>query len=674
MASDAFISDADDLMNKLNSMTNDASKDIEFDDPPSEVDNKAALDISWASEAETTDEGSAMEEMDEDFSDEEEGESASTVKVDDDQKSVEEAPEKEIMDAGDLEQLLMETMTQKPKAHVGKITKVSDTSDIPVVPFKKPFVPTPAPKTVVGQLQQPLMARPSSAIKGYKKQFRRIKRNTGGKGKRKVRKYVNEDDVSDSMHNSSKYGKFKLDDSNPTAVSGDKFDENIGGYISDGETGQPTLFVNTFKDLDDEEAMKLWQRKISKAERLRREERNMANKLKTLGIQYHKEELKQDSPLNSEGRENRGSADAATRRNKNSPHQKTAHDGKSNTLLGWYEKYHMARFFKKNTLAFATGYILPMFILTVILFHYYGSPLGKDSHGMSETNKDETDPAKDFQLNFFHPLPMGSIGATQQPTVIVVDLRGYNDFLLNSIDRVDTKKQETQMPEGKFTVWIDGNETASERVSLPLLNQEKDEIYRWRAAVPQIMEEKKHLVQVVYEVNGIKFSNATTFTVVPDPPHARVSITSPAKGQVIALHKDESLRVEWTTDDFKIPRDGYLQIRLNDGGPQVQDYEADFVAQLKELSPGKHKFSVSLLSRSNRDKILHEDEVVFNIVEKESSAPTSVGELEVLKALSTTELEAILADEDLQLNSLRREMIEKILDFRWKESLETTGL
>ena len=91
MASDAFISDADDLMNKMNSMTSDASKDIELDDPPSEVDNRSALDISWASEAETTGEDSDMEEVNEDFSDGEEGESASTVKADDDRKSVEEA-------------------------------------------------------------------------------------------------------------------------------------------------------------------------------------------------------------------------------------------------------------------------------------------------------------------------------------------------------------------------------------------------------------------------------------------------------------------------------------------------------------------------------------------------------------------------------------------------------
>ena len=46
-----------------------------------------------------------MEEVNEDFSDEEEGESASTVKADDDRKSVEEAPEKEI-DASDLEQII----------------------------------------------------------------------------------------------------------------------------------------------------------------------------------------------------------------------------------------------------------------------------------------------------------------------------------------------------------------------------------------------------------------------------------------------------------------------------------------------------------------------------------------------------------------------------------------
>ena len=315
-----------------------------------------------------------------------------------------------------------------------------------------------------------------------------------------------------------------------------------------------------------------------------------------------------------------------------------------------------------------------MFILTVILFRYYGSPIGNESHDILENSKDETDPVKGVQLNFFHPLPMGSIGVTQQPTTIVVDLSFYNDFLSNSIGNVDTEEKEAQnagrqiLPCGLMAM-----RPCAERVSLPLLNEEKQEVYRWRAAVSQIMEQKKHLVQVVYEVNG-KFSNATTFTVVPDPPRARVSIMSPAKGQVIALHKDESLRVEWTTDNFEVPRDGSLQIRLNDGDPQVQDTEADFAAQLKELSPGKHKFSVSLLSRFNRDKILDEDEVVFTIVGKESSTPDPVGELEVLKALSTTELESILTDEDLQLNSLRREMIEKILDFRWKEGVENTGL
>ena len=100
--------------------------------------------------------------------------------------------------------------------------------------------------------------------------------------------------------------------------------------------------------------------KISKAERLRREERNIANKLKNLGIQYHKDDLKQDSPLNAEDnstdRENRGSRNTTPRKNKKSPHQKTAHQGKGSTLLGWYEKYHLARFFKRNPLALATGY------------------------------------------------------------------------------------------------------------------------------------------------------------------------------------------------------------------------------------------------------------------------------------------------------------------------------
>ena len=83
--------------------------------------------------------------------------------------STNEQPEKEMISAEDLEKLLIETMNSKPKANVGKISKVENVADIPVVPFKKRFVPTRAPKTVIGQYQEPLMARPSSDIKGYKK-------------------------------------------------------------------------------------------------------------------------------------------------------------------------------------------------------------------------------------------------------------------------------------------------------------------------------------------------------------------------------------------------------------------------------------------------------------------------------------------------------------------------
>ena len=42
--------------------------------------------------------------------------------------------------------------------------------------------------------------------------------------------------------------------------------------------------------------------------------------------------------------------------------------------------------------------------------------------------------------------------------------------------------------------------------------------------------------------------------------------------------------------------------------------------------------------------------------------------------MPTSDLEYLLEDEDHQLNSLRREIIEKILDARWKEDVQARGL
>ena len=683
MASDAFISEADDLMEKLNNMTDDAAKDFEEDDNNDENDNNSALNVSWA-DAATSDEDEEEEEEGEEEDDNNGGNildqlmnnNNNDTETNDNNNnnnnnnninndSTNEQPEKEMISAEDLEKLLIETMNSKPKANVGKISKVENVADIPVVPFKKRFVPTRAPKTVIGQYQEPLMARPSSDIKGYKKKYRRIQRNTAGKGKKKGgRRYVNEDNNNNRGGSPTRFGKFKVDSADPTAVSGDKFDENVGGYVSDGETGEPTLFVNTFKDMDDDEAMRLWQRKISKSERLRREERNMANNLKKLGIQYHKSDLKHDSPINADGNKSPGRGGKNFNK-KRSPLYKNNNKANNTTgataANGWYGN---------NT--FVTRmlrYFLPIFIFTMIVFRYNnGSPIKTQVDNIID---DEKEMINNVQLNFFHPLPIGTIGMTQQPTIIAVDLLGYNNFLSKFID---DDNDNAKIPKGKFTVWINGNETATEMVALPMLDEKRQEVYRWRAAVSQILPEKKHLVRVVYEINGVTFSNATTFTVVPDPPNAKVSIITPAKGQVLAVHGSETTTVQWRTDDFIVPRDGYFQIILNDNEPKVVDYEATMAAELDQLTPGKHKVVIALLSRFNENKILHQDEVVFTIVEKKSATSTPLGELELLKGMSTNDLEFLLEDKESQLNSLRREIIEKILDERWKAEVRGGSL
>ena len=97
-------------------------------------------------------------------------------------------------------------------------------------------------------------------------------------------------------------------------------------------------------------------------------------------------------------------------------------------------------------------------------------------------------------------------------------------------------------------------------------------------------------------------------------------------------------------------------------------------AELDQLTPGKHKVVIALLSRFNENKILHQDEVVFTIVEKKSATSTPLGELELLKGMSTNDLEFLLEDKESQLNSLRREIIEKILDERWKAEVRGGSL
>ena len=63
----------------------------------------------------------------------------------------------------------------------------------------------------------------------------------------------------------------------------------------------------------------------------------------------------------------------------------------------------------------------------MIVFRYNnGSPIKTQVDNIID---DEKEMINNVQLNFFHPLPIGTIGLTQQPTIIAVDLLGYNNFL-----------------------------------------------------------------------------------------------------------------------------------------------------------------------------------------------------------------------------------------------------
>ena len=66
--------------------------------------------------------------------------------------------------------------------------------------------------------------------------------------------------------------------------------------------------------------------------------------------------------------------------------------------------------------------------------------------------------------------------------------------------------------------------------------------------------------------------------------------------------------------------------------------------------------------------------VLKSLNKAKNGAMLTVGELELLKAMSTSDLEYLLDDEEHQLNSLRREIVEKILDARWKEDVQARGL
>ena len=142
----------------------------------------------------------------------------------------------------------------------------------------------------------------------------------------------------------------------------------------------------------------------------------MANNLKRLGIQYHKSDLKHESPLSAGGNESpghkRGKNFRKTIQNNNSLGTNNARSI-TESSLGWYGNY--------TPVTLMLQYFLPIFVFTVIIFNYYGSPIVANKHNRN-TNDDSIDEIiNNVQLNFFHPVPVGTIGLTQQPTAIVVD-------------------------------------------------------------------------------------------------------------------------------------------------------------------------------------------------------------------------------------------------------------
>ena len=72
-----------------------------------------------------------------------------------------------------------------------------------------------------------------------------------------------------------------------------------------------------------------------------------------------------------------------------------------------------------------------------------------------------------------------------------------------------------------------------------------------------------------------------------NPPNAKVSIITPAKGQVLAVHGSETTTVQWRTDDFIVPRDGYLN-NINDNEPKVVITRQQWL-QVGSIDPGKLK-------------------------------------------------------------------------------------
>ena len=94
------------------------------------------------------------------------------------------------------------------------VTRVKD-NDIPVVPLRNICTYSSA-KNSHWTIAATSMARHPRPSRGSFVELSEIREEKV----KKVRKYVNEDDISDKTH-TQEHGKFKLDASNPTAVSGD---------------------------------------------------------------------------------------------------------------------------------------------------------------------------------------------------------------------------------------------------------------------------------------------------------------------------------------------------------------------------------------------------------------------------------------------------------------------
>ena len=429
--------------------------------------------------------------------------------------------------------------------------------------------------------KQPLVARPCSGKIGY-----RLKRRTIKKGKTK------------SAENFA-VGKVELDTVDPSSVNGDLCNHVIP---------ENPLSSTTSSGYDGY----VWNGKMTKAKRLRREERNFKMSLQKSSLTVQKIDTR-----------------AASCDDDTIPATAVQTAPMASSVAVAAKAYHGGKP-KPN---WSSCFSLVCMLFSAIMTRQWLSP----THEQNQMT-----PTIDSTLTFMSPGRKYQL--TQDEPVLLVKVNVVDNIL-------------QCQPDSERTISLFVDEHLFETRGIARSSSSATGIFQWQIPLNHSWSLGAHVLKVEYACDNTVLTNSSDVEILASVPSAPfVRITFPAQRQHVSSN---SLEVTWRSSSTSIPQDGYWLMKLDNNDEQKFAQNLSQI-MLEKLSQGNHKFCVRLQLHGHRVEDSPEDCVEFEVI----SHPDHVGgELDLLKSMDSASLQNKL--KDMSTSFVRREMIEKILEERF---------